>query len=66
MTNLMRYVLWYAKEGIEDGTTFDCFNFLGTQDNKFLDDLSFQSGTGLLNYYFYNYQLKEDMHGDKH
>ena len=59
MTNLMKYVLWYAKEGIAD-LKFDCFNCLFTGED-FVTDLEFQSGDGILNYYLFNYQLKDDL-----
>ena len=60
LTNVMKYVLWYAKEGIESGLRFDCFNCLGGSQD-FVTELRFQPGDGLLNFYLFNYQLKEDL-----
>jgi len=58
ITNLMQFVLHYAKDMCQDGTKFDVFNCLNIMDNmKFLDECKFGVGDGILNFYMYNYQI---------
>jgi len=56
LTEMMKYALHYAKE---EGK-FDVFNCLSIMDNaQFVGELKFGVGDGSLNFYMYNYALKE-------
>ena len=58
LTEVMKYALLFAKDLVPDGTKFDVFNCLNIMDNmKFLQELKFGIGDGILNYYMYNYLL---------
>lgn len=54
---MVQYALHYAKD--ISTVKFDVFNCLSIMDNdKFHAQLKFGLGDGILNYYFYNYQLR--------
>jgi len=56
LTEMMKYALHYAKEELE----FDVFNCLNIMSNStFVKELKFGVGDGTLNFYMYNYGLKE-------
>lgn len=57
LTDLALIALIKAKE-----MKYDVFNCLNVMDNKqFLDSLLFLKGDGYLNYYLYNWKLKETL-----
>uniref|UniRef100_A0A7S3IWN5 Glycylpeptide N-tetradecanoyltransferase n=1 Tax=Strombidium inclinatum TaxID=197538 RepID=A0A7S3IWN5_9SPIT len=59
LTEMMKYVLHFAKE--EADVKYDVFNCLSIMDNhEFVRDLKFGVGDGTLNYYMFNYGLKDD------
>ena len=74
LTELMKYVLYFAKELVADKDKFDVFNCLTIMENNsqmrkpgsseleetILQALKFGQGDGVLNYYFYNYQLAQN------
>ena len=52
----MKYAIWYAKEQGD----FDVFNCLSIMDNaQFIEALKFGCGDGTLNFYLYNYKVKD-------
>lgn len=58
LQELMKYVLLYAKDQAD--IKFDVFNCLNIMDNSsFIKELKFGLGDGMLNYYMYNYGLKD-------
>jgi len=58
LTELVKYSLLYAKEMAD--IPFDVFNCLQIMDNtSFLDELKFGCGDGILNYYMFNYLVKD-------
>ena len=53
---MIKYCLYYVKH--ECGAPIDVFNALAIGKNQNLDEtLKFGLGSGVLNFYFYNYQL---------
>lgn len=49
---------------ISKGAGFDVFNTLTLMDsNHFIDDQKFKPGSGLLNYYIFNWRLGQQIHG---
>lgn len=66
LKTLMTYILIYAKnisereEGCTDQIEYDVFNCLNIADNmSFIKELKFGPGDGALNYYMFNYLVKD-------
>ena len=52
----MKFAIWYAKEK----AGMDVFNCLSIMDNaQFIQELKFGCGDGTLNFYLYNYKIKD-------
>ena len=57
LIEIIKYALYYAKELAE--VKFDVFNCLNIMENgEFAPQLKFGIGDGTLNFYMYNYGLK--------
>lgn len=55
---MVKYCLLYAKEQAD--ISFDVFNCLNIMHNsEFITELKFGLGDGMLNYYMYNFALKD-------
>lgn len=56
LLEIMKFAIWYAKEK----AGFDVFNCLSIMDNaQFIQELKFGCGDGTLNFYLYNYKIKD-------
>ena len=59
-TNFMMYALNYAKNMVGEGNNFDVFNCLNIMDNEqFLEACKFGTGDGILNFYLFNFGIKD-------